>query len=106
MNGNEAAAPLSAEEITELREQVADQRGMKSASPFAMRQMQVKFSCPLEYVDRVLATIERLQTALDESVKLQSHYATLLNGYDGGERRGFGDGEAWIARLRETGKIQ
>lgn len=46
-----------------------------------------------------------LRAALAESLKLQSHYATLLNGWDGGERRGFPDVEAWIARLREIGTL-
>lgn len=34
--------------------------------------------------------------ALEESVKLQSHYAELLNMHDGGERRGFRSAKAWI----------
>lgn len=50
--------------------------------------------------------LEALQIALAESVKLQSHYATLLNMHDGGERRPFATVEAWIERLRETGKIK
>ena len=44
--------------------------------------------------------IVELQRALEESVKLQSHYASLLNQYDGGLRLGFGSADAWIARLR------
>jgi len=48
---------------------------------------------------------EDLYVALRESVKLQSHYAGLLNGYDGGKRRPFSTPEAWIARLRETGDL-
>ncbi len=43
--------------------------------------------------------------ALDESVKLQSHYATLLNQYDGGQRKPFDSGAAWLDRLKEMGKI-
>lgn len=41
----------------------------------------------------------RMRGALDESVKLQSHYAKLLNMYDGGRRLQFKDGEEWVARL-------
>jgi hypothetical protein len=37
--------------------------------------------------------------ALEESVKLQSHYAALLNDYDGGERMQFASAKAWIDRL-------
>jgi hypothetical protein len=48
----------------------------------------------------------KLLTALAESVKLQSHYAMLLNAYDGGQRIRFNDAAAWIARLRETGTIK
>jgi len=48
---------------------------------------------------------EDLYVALRESVKLQSHYAGLLNGYDRGERRPFSTPEAWITRLREIGDL-
>ena len=51
-------------------------------------------------------TPEELYEALVESVKLQSHYATLLNQYDGGERRTFADAHAWIQRLRDLKKEQ
>jgi hypothetical protein len=40
-----------------------------------------------------------LYEALEESVKLQSHYAMLLNMHDGGERIGFANAEAWLTRL-------
>ena len=43
--------------------------------------------------------IERLRHALDESVKLQSHYAQLLNMHDGGHRMLFKNAEDWVARL-------
>lgn len=39
--------------------------------------------------------------ALEESLKLQSHYATLLNTCDGGKRTTFASVDAWIQRLRE-----
>lgn len=48
--------------------------------------------------------IERLNEALAESVKLQSHYAGLLNEYDGGKRMQFANAEAWIARLEAVHK--
>jgi hypothetical protein len=48
-----------------------------------------------------LGRIRELEVALDESVKLQSHYAVLLNIHDGGKRRTFENAEAWLARLRE-----
>jgi hypothetical protein len=42
-----------------------------------------------------------LRTALHESVKLQSHYAELLNMHDGGARIAFKDVDEWLARLKE-----
>jgi len=50
--------------------------------------------------------VAKMRIALEESVKLQSHYASLLNMHDGGTRVQFENGDAWIARLRETGKIR
>lgn len=47
------------------------------------------------------ARLNLLERALDESVKLQSHYARLLNQYDGGERMTFESGRTWIERLVE-----
>lgn len=44
---------------------------------------------------------EKLKVALRESVKLQSHYARLLNGWDGGERTIFGSMDEWLASLDE-----
>jgi hypothetical protein len=49
--------------------------------------------------------IAALEIALNESVKLQSHYAAILNDYDGGKRRIFSGPEEWIQRLIETGTI-
>ena len=48
-------------------------------------------------------TFERdeLEYALEESVKLQSHYAKILNGYDGGRRLEFQSTEDWMLRLRK-----
>lgn len=46
--------------------------------------------------------VMELRIALRESVKLQAHYASLLNVWDGGQRMIFENSEAWIARLRET----
>lgn len=50
------------------------------------------------------AEIKRLRHSLEESVKLQSHYAGLLNAYDGGKRMQFIDSDAWITRLREAAR--
>jgi hypothetical protein len=48
----------------------------------------------------IRAHIFELRDALAESVGLQSHYATLLNQFDGGQRRTF-TVESWLARLAE-----
>lgn len=45
-----------------------------------------------------------LRDALDKSVRLQSHYAELLNSYDGGNRIIFTDTESWLERLRKLNK--
>lgn len=45
---------------------------------------------------------DELRKALEESVTLQSHYATLLNQHDGGERLTFKTAEEWINRLRDV----
>lgn len=47
----------------------------------------------------------KLRIALEASVKLQSHYANLLNMYDGGMRYEFANVDEWIARLIEIGNI-
>lgn len=39
--------------------------------------------------------------ALEESVKLQSHYAELLNMHDGGYRIRFTSANEWLHRLRK-----
>lgn len=44
--------------------------------------------------------LENRNRALEESVKLQSHYAVLLNVIDGGRRLTFDCGQDWIDRLR------
>jgi len=49
--------------------------------------------------------IDALQYALTESVKLQSHYAELLNQYDGGKRMTFADADAWCTRLLSVKSI-
>lgn len=45
---------------------------------------------------------DELYYALEESVKLQSHYANLLNMYDNGERIQFKDAKEWLLRLRKN----
>lgn len=48
---------------------------------------------------------DRLRVALEESLKLQSHYAELLNMHDGGERRRFASVEEYLQRLVEIGTL-
>ena len=52
------------------------------------------------------AWIAQLYEALSESVNLQSHYASILNAYDGGRRLQFADAEEWIKRLSETSAVK
>lgn len=46
--------------------------------------------------------MHEMRVALEESVKLQSHYAMLINMHDGGERIQFANADAWLARLRDA----
>ena len=56
-----------------------------------------------QQIDRLVVPqqqeIVELRHALAESLKLQSHYASLLNAYDGGKRMEFATPEDWIKRL-------
>jgi hypothetical protein len=49
--------------------------------------------------------IQVLRLALSESVKLQSHYAELLNMHDNGRRMRFASADEWIERLSKLGTI-
>lgn len=49
--------------------------------------------------------VKELTIALEESLKLQAHYAELLNGYDGGRRIIFKTKEKWLNRLEGQNKI-
>ena len=55
-----------------------------------------------EKMSKAEAELARVRAALEESVKLQSHYAEALNLYDGGRRIVFKDSEDWLARLAMT----
>jgi hypothetical protein len=57
---------------------------------------------PNDTPDECMLYVKELERALEESVKLQSHYANLLNMHDGGQRLDFENSTQWIARLRET----
>ena len=46
------------------------------------------------------ANSKELRTALEELIKLQAHYAKLLNLWDGGQRWQFSSADEWIERLR------
>jgi len=54
---------------------------------------------------RLFAAGSGLVEALEESVKLQSHYAGILNDYDGGKRLQFADAQAWLDRLTALSKL-
>jgi hypothetical protein len=64
--------------------------------------------CPTAFCDRdgsPREIISTLEIALAESLKLQAHYAQLLNMHDGGERMIFISVESWIKRLKEIKMI-
>jgi len=47
------------------------------------------------------ASADELRTALDALIKLQAHYAKLLNLHDGGRRHAFTSTEEWLERLQQ-----
>lgn len=51
--------------------------------------------------DELREQVARLTQALTESVKLQAHYAELLNMHDGGKRTVFTSIEQWLQRVTE-----
>lgn len=53
---------------------------------------------------QALSSVEETDHALEESVKLQSHYAGLLNMYDGGKRLQFSSSREWMNRLAVIAK--
>lgn len=61
-----------------------------------------------EYLSQLERERHRYAFALSESLMLQSHYASLLNQYDGGHRIGFKNNDEWLARLEmlELSKIR
>lgn len=63
--------------------------------PALQRRIVAKFA-----QDRVM-----LEKALGELVKLQAHYAKLLNQYDGGQRHAFDSAQEWLDRLAELKTI-
>jgi hypothetical protein len=97
-------APLDLRQTwaNELRAIAALLREPPAAMPSVPR---VMYDVERQNIHVLIEEIEYLRVALDESVKLQSHYAELLNMHDGGQRIGFEDGKAWIARLCETGTL-
>jgi hypothetical protein len=56
-------------------------------------------------IEEAKEAINDLWAALEESVKLQSHYATLLNQHDDAARMHFADAQAWVDRLIDTGRL-
>jgi len=52
-------------------------------------------------VSNLVLEMLEVKEALDKSVKLQSHYAKLLNQYDGRERICFSNEEEWLKELRK-----
>ena len=51
-----------------------------------------------------ILALREAKAALDECIKLQAHYAQLLNMHDGGGRHSFKDSDEFIARMRELSK--
>lgn len=76
---------------------------LKSTLPVKNAFMEsIKDTVQVFYEDDAKAEeIRELRQALLRSLNLQSHYAKLLNMYDGGERIGFASIEAWLERIKK-----
>ena len=61
----------------------------------------VKLEVKIQSLERQLSVAKE---ALEKSVKLQSHYAGLLNSYDRGERLTFANADQWLERLQKLGE--
>lgn len=79
-------------DLDDVRKLAEEYRGLLS---------RVRVGAPMA-METLAAEVEQLRDALEESVKLQSHYAKLLNVHDGGERKTFADAASWLHRLREA----
>lgn len=53
-----------------------------------------------EMMTETARALDEMRSALEQSVRLQSHYARLLNDYDGGERMQFRNAGEWLRRLK------
>jgi len=81
---------LERNRVVRERSQITTNRGIRLFSAPAIA----------EQMRRDREDAERQAEALDESVKLQSHYAALLNMHDGGKRMVFANSEEWMNRLK------
>lgn len=68
-------------------------------TPERLKEIKERYRLPA--TRELIAEVERLREGLEKSVVLQSHYARLLNDYDGGKRRTFDSADEWLARLDE-----
>lgn len=84
-------------EIRAIEHDYAASPGQRAGSPRLRGLRSVVETMCREHRD----TVQELRLALDELVKLQAHYAELLNMHDGGKRRSFRTADEWMARLRE-----
>lgn len=108
--------PISDDQIRAAAAAIANARGARRGAPFVTNILDVlPIHLRSEVMEDAGAALRAifgdgpagadLRLALEESVKLQSHYAKQLNGWDEGKRVGFKSGDEWIARLRQTGKL-
>jgi len=87
---------------------------MEGKTPFAECVADLEQAAIIKEIERAMSDDTRdrqnelfqLRAALEASVKLQSHYAGLLNQYDGGQRLQFSSSEEWLERLAALAQIQ
>lgn len=107
-------AAVSDERAQRVAAVLANARGARNGMPAVTNVLDILRSSPrlMKLYDEVMEDARsalaiadetsgfgELRRALDESVKLQSHYAACLNDLDGGRRMLFGSSQEWIDRL-------
>lgn len=93
--------PYSAAELAaEARRELEMRRRVYPRWVAAGRMSQEQADKKIDLMRAIAENLETTDFALRESVKLQAHYAFLLNGWDGGKRIVFTSAEEWIERVK------
>jgi uncharacterized coiled-coil DUF342 family protein len=90
----------------DLRGEIDRLRAAMKTDGETMLNWHMQMSKKNDEIERLRAERDELLAALTKSVELQSHYAGLLNDYDGGHRMQFSNADAWMKRLTALAKAE